>query len=92
MGAEPGDGAAQHCAVLAQDEAGRGGTFTRTVLLNYADRRHFSTELITPVVADIGEALVTKHLIDKGAPPTDEPLEAIVDQAILPAVGFGPRA
>ncbi|SEU44567.1 hypothetical protein [Nonomuraea wenchangensis] len=43
-------------------------------------------------MADIGEALVTKHLIDKGAPPTDETLEAIVDQAILPAVGFGPRA
>ncbi|MEV0629135.1 hypothetical protein [Nonomuraea wenchangensis] len=48
--------------------------------------------LTDPKSADIGEARVTKHLIDKGAPPTDETLEAIVDQAILPAVGFGPRA
>ncbi|WP_344215148.1 TetR-like C-terminal domain-containing protein [Nonomuraea bangladeshensis] len=72
--------------------AGRGGTFTLTVLRHYADRGHFGAELITPVVADIGEALVTKHLLDRGTPPTDETLEAIVDQAILPAVGFGPRA
>ncbi|MFG1613948.1 hypothetical protein ACGFI3_14370 [Nonomuraea wenchangensis] len=43
-------------------------------------------------MADIGEALVIKHLVDRGSPPTDEMLEAIVDQAILPAVGFGPRA
>ncbi|MFG3441524.1 TetR/AcrR family transcriptional regulator [Nonomuraea sp. NPDC047897] len=71
--------------------AGRGGTFTRTVLQHYADRGHFPADLITPVVADIGEALVTKHLIDKGRPPTDEALAAIVDQAILPAIGFGPR-
>ncbi|MFG1945725.1 TetR/AcrR family transcriptional regulator [Nonomuraea sp. NPDC048826] len=71
--------------------ADRGGSFTRTVLRHYAERGHFRAELITPVVADLGEALVTKHLIDKGRPPTDEELEAIVDQAILPAIGFGPR-
>ncbi|MEU4546431.1 TetR/AcrR family transcriptional regulator [Nonomuraea dietziae] len=71
--------------------ANRGGTFTRTVLQHYADRGHFPAELLTPVVADIGEALVTKRLIDTGAAPSDEYLSAIVDQAILPAIGLGPR-
>ncbi|MBB6556884.1 TetR/AcrR family transcriptional regulator [Nonomuraea rubra] len=70
--------------------ASRGGTFTRTVLEHYADRGHFPATLLTPVVTDIGEALVTKHLIDAGTPPSDDYLAAIVDQAILPALGLGP--
>ncbi|NRQ36671.1 TetR family transcriptional regulator [Nonomuraea sp. NN258] len=71
--------------------AQRGGTFTTTVLRHYAERGHFPAELLTPVVTDIGEALVTKYALDNGAPPGDAELEAIVDQAILPAVGLGPR-
>ncbi|MFC4014764.1 TetR/AcrR family transcriptional regulator [Nonomuraea purpurea] len=69
--------------------AKRGGTFTSTVLRHYAERGRFPLERLTPVVADIGEALVTKRLIDTGTPPTDAELEAIVDQAILPALGLG---
>ncbi|MGN9837496.1 TetR/AcrR family transcriptional regulator [Nonomuraea sp. H19] len=70
--------------------AHRGGTFTSTVLHHYAERGRFPAELLTPVVVDIGEALVTKRLIDTGALPSDADLEAIVDQAILPAIGLGP--
>ena len=69
--------------------ANKGGTFTSTVLRHYAERGHFPADLLTPVVADIGEALVTKRLHD-GAPPTDADLADIVDQAILPAIGLGP--
>ncbi|MEV0585107.1 TetR/AcrR family transcriptional regulator C-terminal ligand-binding domain-containing protein [Nonomuraea sp. NPDC050310] len=72
--------------------AGRGGTFTRTVLQHYADQGRFPAERLTPVAADLGEALVTKRLIDTGTAPSDEELAAIVDQAILPAVGFPPAA
>ncbi|MDF5753618.1 TetR-like C-terminal domain-containing protein [Spongiactinospora sp. TRM90649] len=72
--------------------ADRGGTFTATVLHHYAAQGHFPTDRLTPVVTDIGEALVTKRLIDTGTPPTDEDLAAIVDQAILPALGLDPRA
>lgn len=68
--------------------ANRGGTFTSTVLRHYAERGHFRAELITPVVADIGEALVTKRMLDN-AVPDEADLEAIVDQAILPAIGLG---
>ena len=39
-------------------------------------------------MSDIGEALVIKHQIDTGALPTDDYRAAIVDQAILPAVGL----
>lgn len=70
--------------------ANKGGTFTSTVLRHYAERGHFPAGLLTPVVADIGEALVTKRLLD-GAPPTDADLADIVDQAILPAIGLGAR-
>lgn len=69
--------------------AEHGGTFTRTVLLHYAGRGHFEEAFVTPVVADIGEAMVIKHLMDSGL-PDDDALGAIVDQAILPAVGIGP--
>lgn len=65
----------------------KGGTFTRTVLSHYADRGWFAPELLTPVVADIGEALVLKYSIDSAELPGEEALAAIVDQAILPAVG-----
>ncbi|MFI6711069.1 TetR-like C-terminal domain-containing protein [Nonomuraea sp. NPDC050478] len=68
----------------------RGGTFTNTVLRHYAERGHFPAELLTPVVADIGEALVTKRLIDTRTPPSDADLADMVDQAILPAIGLGP--
>ncbi|MEV0379301.1 TetR-like C-terminal domain-containing protein [Nonomuraea sp. NPDC050643] len=69
--------------------AERGGTFTSTILSHYAERGHFRAELLTPVVADIGEALVTKRMIDAAVPPDDADLAAIVDQAILPAIGLG---
>ncbi|ACZ90789.1 TetR/AcrR family transcriptional regulator [Streptosporangium roseum] len=69
--------------------ANRGGTFTSTVLRHYAERGHFPADLLTPVVVDIGEALVTKRLLDTGRPLAAAELEAIVDQAILPAIGLG---
>ncbi|WP_416905872.1 hypothetical protein [Micromonospora echinospora] len=65
----------------------RGGTFTQTVLRHYAARGRLDPGRITPVVADIGEALVLKHSTDTGRLPDDDMLAAIVDQAILPAVG-----
>jgi len=68
----------------------RGGTITQPVLRHYAARGQFDPELITPVVADIGEALVFKHLTDTDRIPDEAMLAAIVDQAILPAVGILP--
>ncbi|TDC04717.1 TetR family transcriptional regulator [Nonomuraea longispora] len=76
--------------LVEQVFAQRGGTFTSTVLRHYAERGHFPASRITPVVADIGEALVVKRLLD-GAPPTDADLADIVDQAILPAIGLADR-
>ena len=67
------------------DRSGR--RFTATVLHHYARLGHLDPALITPVVEDIGEALVLKHGIDTGEEPTEAELGAIVDQAILPAVG-----
>ncbi|MFG3338597.1 TetR/AcrR family transcriptional regulator C-terminal ligand-binding domain-containing protein [Glycomyces sp. NPDC048151] len=68
----------------------RGGTFTQTVLRHYAAQGRIDPARLTPVVLDIGEALVTKRMMDTGADPGDDYLEAIVDQAILPAVGLDP--
>ncbi|MEO3928929.1 TetR/AcrR family transcriptional regulator [Micromonosporaceae bacterium B7E4] len=68
----------------------RGGTFTSTVLRHYATRGEVDPALLTPVVMDIGEALVLKYSTDNDHLPGDEVLTAIVDQAILPAVGIGP--
>jgi AcrR family transcriptional regulator len=68
----------------------RGGTFTQTVLRHYASRGALDPARLTPVVLDIGEAMVTKRMLDTGAAPDDDYLHAIVDQAILPAVGLGP--
>ena len=65
----------------------RGGRFTRTVLEHYAARGEIDPRLVTPVVADIGEALVVKHQIDTGELPDAGGLVAIVDQALLPALG-----
>lgn len=68
----------------------RGGTFTNTVLRHYAEQGQIDPDLITPVVRDIGEALVFKHATDTGHLPDDDKLAAIVDQAILPAIGILP--
>jgi AcrR family transcriptional regulator len=70
------------------DRAGR--RFTATVLRHYARLGHLDPALVTPVVEEIGEALVAKHVLDTGEEPTPQRLAEIVDQAILPAVGIGP--
>jgi AcrR family transcriptional regulator len=70
------------------DAAGR--RFTATVLHHYAALGQLDPVLVTPVVEDIGEALVFKHAIDSGEEPTPQRLAEIVDQAILPAVGIRP--
>jgi AcrR family transcriptional regulator len=72
------------------DTAGR--RFTATVLHHYARLGHLDPALVTPVVEEIGEALVLKHAIDTGEEPTHRCLADIVDQAILPAVGIRPVA
>jgi hypothetical protein len=69
----------------------RGGTFTYTVLRHYAQQGQIDPALVTPVVRDIGEALVFKHVTDTDELPDEEKLAAIVDQAILPAIGIPPR-
>ncbi|MEV0614471.1 TetR-like C-terminal domain-containing protein [Nonomuraea sp. NPDC050404] len=69
----------------------RGGTFTGTVLRHYAECGLFPAERLTWVVLDLGEALISKRVIDIGGPPTDAELAAIVDQAILPAIGLRER-
>ena len=70
------------------DQGGR--RFTATVLHHYARLGHVDPALVTPVVEEIGEALVFKHAIDTGEEPKAERLAEIVDQAILPAVGIRP--
>ncbi|OZM75625.1 TetR/AcrR family transcriptional regulator [Pseudonocardia sp. MH-G8] len=70
------------------DASGR--RFTATVLHHYAGLGRLDPALVTPVVEDIGEALVLKHAIDSGEEPTRQRLAEIVDQAILPAVGIRP--
>jgi AcrR family transcriptional regulator len=70
------------------DRSGR--RFTATVLQHYARLGHVDPALVTPVVEEIGEALVLKHVVDAGEEPTPRRLAEIVDQAILPAVGIRP--
>lgn len=70
----------------------RGGRFTRTVLRHYADKGVIDPARVTPVVTDLGEALILKYAMDNGAFATEEWLAAIVDQAILPALGQIGRA
>ncbi|MFI6866024.1 TetR/AcrR family transcriptional regulator [Nocardia sp. NPDC050406] len=65
----------------------KGGRFTSTVLHTYADAGKLDPNFLTPVVTDIGEALVMKKTFDSGELPSDETITAIVDQAILPAIG-----
>lgn len=67
----------------------RGGRFTQTVLEHYCALGAIPASRVTPVVCDIGEALVIKHHIDCGELPGEDILGAIVDQAILPAIGHG---
>jgi AcrR family transcriptional regulator len=70
------------------DRAGR--RFTATVLHHYARLGDLDPALVTPVVEEIGEALVFKIAMDTGEEPSPERLAEIVDQAILPAVGIRP--
>ncbi|CKH83582.1 TetR/AcrR family transcriptional regulator [Mycolicibacterium smegmatis] len=65
-----------------------GNRFTQTVIEHYAATGEIAPRSVTPIVCDIGEALVIKHQIDTGELPDGSALEAIVDQAILPALGF----
>ncbi|GAB3211181.1 TetR/AcrR family transcriptional regulator [Marinactinospora thermotolerans] len=65
----------------------RGGRFTRTVLYHYAERGKVDPARLTPVVLDIGEALMIKYGVDEAKLPDDAYIAAIVDQAILPALG-----
>ncbi|MFI6576180.1 TetR/AcrR family transcriptional regulator [Nocardiopsis sp. NPDC050513] len=65
----------------------RGGRFTRTVLTHYAEHGRVDPAKLTPVVVDIGEALLLKRALDAMEMPDDDYIEAIVDQAILPALG-----
>lgn len=65
----------------------RGGRFTRTVLRHYAAHGRIDSARLTPVVLDLGEALLLKYSIDEMAVPDDAYIAAVVDQAILPAVG-----
>ena len=68
--------------------ATHGNRFTQTVIEHYAATGEIDPRSVTPIVCDIGEALVIKHQIDTGTLPDGSALEAIVDQAILPALGF----
>ncbi|WP_280435991.1 TetR/AcrR family transcriptional regulator [Nocardia carnea] len=64
----------------------KGGRFTTVVLQHFAESGRIDPAVITPVVLDIGEALVLKYLLDAGSLPGDSTLVDIVDQVILPAV------
>lgn len=74
-------------SIYAQVFEPKGGRFTSTVLRHYAEAGRIDPDLLTPVVVDIGEALVLKFSLDSGELPGDRILADIVDQAILPAVG-----
>lgn len=65
-----------------------GVRFTRTVLLHYGQAGVIDPALITDVVTEIGEALVSAYYANTGDAPGRDYLERIVDQAILPAVGY----
>lgn len=65
-----------------------GRRFTQTVIEHYAARGEIEARYVTPISCDIGEALVIKHQIDTGEIPDAEIRTAIVDQAILPALGI----
>ncbi|WKG06243.1 TetR/AcrR family transcriptional regulator [Mycolicibacterium sp. HK-90] len=65
-----------------------GRRFTQTVIEHYAARGEIEARYVTPIICDIGEALVIKHQIDTGEVPDVNIRTAIVDQAILPALGI----
>lgn len=67
----------------------RGGTFTTTVLQHYVANGQVDSERLTPITTQIGEALVFKLAVDLARRPTAEELAAIVDEALLPALGLG---
>lgn len=69
----------------------RGGRVTLTVLRHYAQHGAIASDRLTPMVADIGEAMVMKILTDTDRLPLRAELEAIVDEVILPAVGASSR-
>lgn len=66
----------------------RGGTFTTTVLRHYAAGGRLDPRRLTPITTQIGEALVFKLSIDNGRIPDADELAAIVDEALLPALGL----
>lgn len=66
----------------------RGGTFTTTVLRWYASRGRLDPARLTPITTQIGEALVFKLAIDNGRIPSADEIAAIVDEALLPALGL----
>lgn len=70
----------------------RGGRFTKTVLWHYAERGQVDPDRLTPVVVDLGEALLMKYGLDHQKYPPDDYIAEIVDQAILPAIGRDLRA
>lgn len=69
----------------------RGGRVTLTVLRHYAAHGVIKPEVVTPLVADIGEAMVGKIFLDSERAPAKEELEAIVDQIIFPVLGVPPK-
>ncbi|PWV47833.1 TetR/AcrR family transcriptional regulator [Nocardiopsis sp. L17-MgMaSL7] len=70
----------------------RGGRFTRTVLEHYAARGEVDPARITDVTTDIGEAMMIKYCADHpGEVPSSDYLARIVDEVILPAVGWAPE-
>ena len=69
----------------------RGGRFTRTVLMHYAEQGRIDPARVTDVTTDIGEAMVLKYSIDHGRAPDRDHLARVVDEVILPAVGADPR-
>lgn len=66
----------------------RGGTFTATVLRHYAGSGRLDPRRLTPITTQIGEALVFKLSIDSGRIPGADEIAAIVDEALLPALGL----
>ncbi|WP_193105787.1 TetR/AcrR family transcriptional regulator [Brachybacterium sp. FME24] len=65
----------------------RGSRVTLTVLRHYVAHGVIDADRVTPMVADIGEAMMAKILMDAGRAPSRRELEAIADEVILPAIG-----
>ena len=67
------------------DASGR--RFTATVLDHYVRLGTVAPDTVTPLVENVGEAMVVKHWIDVGREPDREYLVQVVDQLILPVLG-----